>query len=86
MLVELHRESAAMVTIEVRLVKDEASGEWAAQAATVGAGFPRTFTYNRRRTRDEALRDRELVAAWLKSELPKLSIPEDRARIVYLDS
>lgn len=74
-----------MVTIEVRLVQDEASGEWAAQAATAGAALPRTFTYNRRRTRDEALNDRDLVVAWLKSELPRLSVAEDRAQVVYLD-
>lgn len=74
-----------MMNIEVRLIQDEASGEWAAQAATTGAVLPRTFTYNRRRSRDEALADRELVVAWLKSELPRLSLAEDRTRVVYLD-
>lgn len=74
-----------MVTIEVRLVQDGESGEWAAQASTTGTALPRTFTYNRRRTRNEALDDRELVAAWLRSELPKLSVPADRVRVVFRD-
>lgn len=74
-----------MVTIEVRLIQNAASGEWAAQAATTGAALPRTFTYNRRRTREEALQDRELVAAWLRSELPRFSVADDSARVVFLD-
>lgn len=74
-----------MVTIEVRLVRDEASGEWAAQAATVGAALPRTFTYNRRRTRAEALQDRDLVAAWLRSELPAPVFADHPAHVVFVD-
>lgn len=71
-----------MVTIEVRLVQDDA-GQWAAQAATTGAALPRVFTYSRRRTRAEALQDRDLVAAWLRSELRVFA---DRpARVVFVD-
>lgn len=73
-----------MVTIEVRLVQDDESGEWTAQATTTGAALPRTFTYSRRRTREEAPQDQELVAAWLRSELPRLSVAEDRARVVFV--
>lgn len=78
-------DTVRMVTIEVRLIQNAASGEWAAQAATTGAALPRTFTYNRRRTREEALQDRELVAAWLRSELPRFSVADDSARVVFLD-
>lgn len=70
------------MTIEVRLVQDDA-GEWAAQAATTGAALPRTFTYSRRRTRAEAMQDRDLAAAWPRSELPAFA--DHPARVVFVD-
>ncbi len=77
-------DTIGMVTIEVRVVRCDDSDAWAAQAATVGAVLPRTFTYSRRRTRTEALQDRDLVAAWLRSELPPL-VADHPGRVVFVE-